>query len=125
MAEGFPVGLASLIIQAQVFFTILLARIVLSERPRRAQILVPAIGFAGMATIGSERLAGADLGPFLWSFWRRRSGPGETSGEAARQDRHVGFTFWSSLAAPLPLFLLSLAFEGEAGLAGLRIRAGS
>src|SRR5690242_8636038 len=43
MARGFPVGLASLVIQAQVFFTILLARMFLSERPRRAQILGAAL----------------------------------------------------------------------------------
>jgi O-acetylserine/cysteine efflux transporter len=34
--DGFPVGLASLVLQAQAFFTILLARLFLGERPRRA-----------------------------------------------------------------------------------------
>ncbi len=120
MAEGFPVGLASLIIQAQVFFTIVLARIFLSERPSRAQILGAAIGFAGMATIGSERLAGANLGPFLLvvlaaAFWAA----GNILAKRLGKIDMLAFTVWSSLAAPLPLFLLSLAFEGQAGLAGL------
>ncbi|HTR15012.1 MAG TPA: EamA family transporter, partial [Roseiarcus sp.] len=35
--EGFPVGLASLVIQAQAFFTIALAWIFLHENPRRIQ----------------------------------------------------------------------------------------
>ena len=33
--QGFPVGLTSLVIQAQVYFTILLAWVLLGERPRR------------------------------------------------------------------------------------------
>ena len=38
MGQGVTVGLASLVIQAQVFFTILLARLFHAERPRPAQI---------------------------------------------------------------------------------------
>jgi O-acetylserine/cysteine efflux transporter len=120
MARGFPVGLASLVIQAQVFFTILLARMFLSERPRRAQVLGAALGFAGMAAIGSERLEGANLGPFLLvilaaAFWAL----GNLMAKMLGKIDMLAFTIWSSLAAPLPLFLLSLAFEGKGGLAGL------
>ena len=120
MARGFPVGLASLVIQAQVFFTILLALVFLGERPRRAQIVGAAVGFAGMAAIGSERLAGANLGPFLLvvlaaAFWAA----GNILAKRVGKIDMLAFTIWSSLAAPLPLFLLSLAFEGTVGLAGL------
>ena len=61
--QGCPVGLASLVIQAHAFFTILLAQIFLGERPRPAQLVGAAVGFAGMAVIASERLAGASLKP--------------------------------------------------------------
>ena len=75
--DGFPVGLASLVLQAQLFFTILLARVLLGERPRPAQIVGAAVGFAGMAVIASGRLAGASLGPFLLVifFSKRGSSP--------------------------------------------------
>ena len=63
--QGFPVGLSSLVVQAQVFFTILLAWIWLGEMPSRAQAIGAAAGFVGIAVIGSERLAGASLGPLL------------------------------------------------------------
>jgi O-acetylserine/cysteine efflux transporter len=120
MARGFPVGLASLVIQAQVFFTILLAGMFLGERPRGAQILGAALGFAGMAAIGSERLAGANLGPFLLvvlasAFWAA----GNILAKRLGKIDMLAFTIWSSLAAPLPLFLLALVFEGRGGLAGL------
>jgi O-acetylserine/cysteine efflux transporter len=118
--EGFPVGLASLVIMAQVFFTILLAWIWLGERPRRAQIVGAAVGFIGMAVIGSERLAGASLGPFLLVilaavFW----GSGNVLAKSVGKVDMLAFTVWSSLAAPLPLFALSLAVEGTGGLAAL------
>jgi len=118
--QGFPVGLSSLLIQAQVFFTILLAWVWLGERSRRVQIVGAVVGFAGMAVIGSERLAGASLGPFLMvilaaAFW----GAGNVLAKSLGRIDMLAFTVWSSLAAPLPLLALSLAVEGRAGLASL------
>ena len=118
--QGFPVGLSSLIIQAQVFFTILLAWVWLGEAPRRAQIIGALVGFLGMAVIGSERLAGASVGPFLMvvlaaAFW----GAGNVLAKSLGKLDMLAFTVWSSLAAPLPLLALSLAVEGTGGLAAL------
>jgi O-acetylserine/cysteine efflux transporter len=118
--QGFPVGLSSLVIQAQVFFTILVAWVWLGERPRRAQVVGAAIGFIGMAVIGSERLAGASLGPFLLVilaavFW----GSGNVLAKSVGKVDMLAFIVWSSLAAPLPLLAMSLMFEGTDGLAAL------
>jgi len=120
MRQGFPVGLASLVIQAHAFFTILLAQIFLGERPRPAQLVGAAVGFAGMAVIASERLAGASLGPFLMvvlaaMFW----GSGNVLAKSLGKVDTLALVVWSSLAAPLPLFLLSFAVEGTTGLAAL------
>lgn len=118
--RGFPVGLASLVIQAQAFFTIFLAWAFLNEEPRRVQLLGALVAFAGMAVIGSERLAGASLGPFglviLASlFW----GSGNVLAKTVGRVDMFAFTAWSSLAAPLPLLLLSLAVDGPGALAAL------
>jgi O-acetylserine/cysteine efflux transporter len=118
--QGFPVGLASLVIMAQVFFTILLARAFLAESPSRVQIVSAAVGFIGMAVIGSERLAGASLGPFLLvilaaAFW----GSGNVLAKSVGKVDMLAFTVWSSLAAPLPLIALSLAVEGTGCVAAL------
>jgi O-acetylserine/cysteine efflux transporter len=106
--DGFPAGLASLVIMAQVFFTIALAWLIFSERPRRAQVIGSLVGFLGMAVIGSERLAGASLGPFLMIilaalFW----GAGNVLAKSVGKVDMLAFTVWSSLAAPLPLIALS------------------
>ncbi len=118
--EGFPVGLASLVIMAQVFFTILLAWLLMGERPRRAQVVGAFVAFVGIVVIGSERLAGASLGPFLMVilaavFW----GSGNVLAKTVGKVDMLAFTVWSSLAAPLPLFFLSSAVEGTGGLAAL------
>jgi O-acetylserine/cysteine efflux transporter len=73
-----------------------------------------------MAVIGSGRLAGASPGPFLLVvlaalFW----GLGNVLAKSIGKVDMLAFTVWSSLAAPLPLLLLSLAVEGKGGLAAL------
>jgi O-acetylserine/cysteine efflux transporter len=118
--EGFPVGLASLVVQLQAFFTILLAWALRGERPRPAQGLGAAIAFAGIALIGSQRLGGASLGPLLLviaaaAFW----GAGNVVTKIAGKVDMLAFVAWSSLAAPAPLFLAALWLDGSAALAGL------
>jgi O-acetylserine/cysteine efflux transporter len=118
--EGVPVGLASLVVQAQAFFTIALAWIFMGERPRRVQLLGAGITLAGMAVIGSARLAGASFGPFLLVilasfFWAAGNVAAKTAGKVDM----LAFTVWSSLIPPLPLFLLSLAVDGPEPLAAL------
>ncbi len=118
--DGFPVGLASLVVQAQAFFTIALAWAFLREFPRRTQVLGGLVAFAGMVVIGSARLAGASFGPFLLVvlasfFWGSANVIAKTVG---RVDM-LAFTLWSSLAAPLPLLALSLAVDGPGPLLAL------
>ena len=117
---GFPVGLASLVIQTQAFFTVALAWLLLSEYPRRTEIIGGLVAFAGIAVIGSTRLAGASLGPFALVvlaafFWGSANVLAKTAG---RVDM-LAFTVWSSLAVPVPLVALSLAVDGTAPLAAL------
>jgi O-acetylserine/cysteine efflux transporter len=117
---GMPAGLASLVIQLQVFFTILIARFVLHEQPSRAQVTGALIAFSGVVLIGSDRAAGAALWPFLLTIGAALSwGFGNVIGKQAGRVDMLAFTVWSSLAAPLPLVGLSLIFEGTAGLSAV------
>jgi O-acetylserine/cysteine efflux transporter len=118
--DGFPVGLASLVIMAQVFFTIALAWLLFSERPRRVQVIGSFAGLLGIAVIGSERLAGASLEPFLLVILAALCwGAGNVLAKSVGKVDMLAFTVWSSLAAPLPLIALSLAVEGTGGIAAL------
>lgn len=120
MHAGFPVGLSSLVIQAQAFFTVGLAWIFLGEFPRRIQAIGGIVAFVGIGVIGSARLAGASLVPFALVvlasfFWGAANVLAKTAGKVDM----LAFTVWSSLAAPLPLIALSLVVDGWAPLAGL------
>lgn len=120
IGEGFPVGLASLVVQSQVYFTIALAWALLGERPHRAQTIGALIAFAGMTVIGWDRFAGASIGPFLLVVLAALCwGAGNVAAKTAGQIDALALTVWSSLAAPLPLVALSLVFDGPGPLLAL------
>ena len=116
---GMPAGLSSLVIQVQVFFTIGLAVAFAGDRFARWNALGALVAAAGIAVLGIYKAAGGESGPlagFLavigaaaaWSV-------GNLIAKRAGADHDVdGFALvvWSSLAAPLPLLAMSLAFEG-------------
>jgi O-acetylserine/cysteine efflux transporter len=117
---GMPVGLASLVIQLQAFVTVFLAWIALGERPTMAQLISAGIAVVGIVAIGAARLEGASLGPFLMVIgaaicW----GAGNLISKLAGRIDMFAFVVWSSLVAPLPLFALSLLFEGDRALTAL------
>ena len=106
-------GLASLVVQSQVFFTIGLALALNGERLRRVQMVSLALGAAGLGLIGAHTGGATSLGgiglvlaaAFAWA-----------SGNMV-QRRSVGvdmlaYVVWASLFAVPPLFFLSLLREG-------------
>jgi O-acetylserine/cysteine efflux transporter len=112
---GMPVGLASLLMQLQAFFTAGLAWLTLGERPTRPQLIASAIALAGVAAIGSARLARAEALPFALTliaaaFWSAGSLVSKFAGKIDA----FAFVVWSSLVAPAPMLALSLAVEGAA-----------
>jgi O-acetylserine/cysteine efflux transporter len=118
--NGMPVGLASLVVQMHAFFTIFLAWVAMGEVPARSQIIGALIALFGVGLIGSERLEGAEFVPFILTLCAALSwGIGNTLGKKVETGEMVPFMVWSSLAAPLPLVLLSWYFEGEAGFAAV------
>lgn len=113
MANGLPPGLASLLLQSQAFFTILIAAAALRERPAGRQMAGTAVAFAGLVLIGAS--VGGDMtltglllglmGALSWACGNvlvRRAPPADM----------FPLVVWLSLVPPLPAFALSLAFEG-------------
>ena len=54
MAAGMPPGLAALVLQAQVIFTVLIAAAVLRERPTPAQVAGIGVGAVGLLVVGGR-----------------------------------------------------------------------
>jgi O-acetylserine/cysteine efflux transporter len=114
-------GLASLVIQTQVFFTIVLAMRVARERVQGFQWVALVLGAAGIGVIAFN--AGGDttvlglamvLGAaFCWAG-------GNIVAKQAGQVNMLAYVVWSSAAAVPPLLLMSLVVEGwpaiEAGV---------
>jgi O-acetylserine/cysteine efflux transporter len=110
---GMPAGLASLVIQLQAFFTIALAVLFLGERPRLSQIAGAAVAFIGIGIIAVERAGGAALWPLLMTVLAGACwGVANLMTKKAGKVDMLGFVVWSALVPPIPLYLLSLLFEG-------------
>lgn len=110
---GMPAGLSSLVLQAQVLFTIFFAFVFLGERPSRLQITGGAIACLGIGVIGAEKLEGATFLPFGLTilaaiFW----GVANVIVKKAGQVNMLAFLIWSSLFASSVLLVLSAILEG-------------
>jgi O-acetylserine/cysteine efflux transporter len=108
-------GLASLVVQTQVFFTIGLAMLADGERLRPLQVLALALAVAGIGVIAAHtggEVTAAGLGLVLLAALAWAGG-----NQVARRMGRVpmlGVVVWSSAWALPPLALLTLAFEGPA-----------
>ncbi|MDD2920543.1 EamA family transporter [Rhodoferax sp.] len=111
-------GLASLVIQVQVFFTIGLAMALAGEGLQRVQWIALALGASGLGVIvahtdGSTTLLGLGLILLAALSWAG----GNLVSRAAGRINMVAYVVWSSLFAVPPLFILSLWVEGWDALA--------
>lgn len=114
---GMPAGLASLVIQLQVFFTIFLAFFLFRERPTGWQMGGAAIAFAGIAVIALERLEGAALWPLVLIILAAACwGLGNMASKKAGRVDMLGFVAWSALVPPIPLLLASLVLDGPGAI---------
>ena len=110
-------GLASLVVQTQVFFTIGLAAWLAGERVRRVQLLGLACAGAGLALIAWQGDASATpLGLALVLAASASWAGGNLVGRRAGRVDMLGYMVWSSAFALPPLLALSLVFEGPAAI---------
>jgi O-acetylserine/cysteine efflux transporter len=113
LALGMPASLASLVMQAQVFFTILFAAFVMGERPGPHQIVGGIVACLGLILIALPRLAGSGAVPFFMTVVAAGAwGVANIISKRAGRIDMLGFVVWSSLVAPIPLLGLSMWIDG-------------
>jgi O-acetylserine/cysteine efflux transporter len=106
-------GLASLVVQAQAFFTIGMAVWLNGERPARYQIAALLLASAGIALIALHTDASATpLGLFLVLCAAASWAGGNMTQRAAGSVNMLAYVVWSSLFAVPPLLVFALALEG-------------
>ena len=110
---GMPAGLASLVIQSQVLFSVLLSARVLHERVGRAQMFGIVIGTSGLLVIAVARGLSSPITPVLLTLAAALSWSiGNVATRIAGAPEGLGMTVWSAIVVPLPALALSLALEG-------------
>ena len=112
---GMPAGLSSLVIQAQVFFTVAIAFFTQGERPLGMQVVGGLLAASGIVTIGAGQARTASLLPtllvlgaaFAWAC-------ANIITKRAGRINMLAYVVWGSLVAPWPLLVLSYLLEGSA-----------
>jgi len=115
--EGLSPGLASVVLQLHVFFTIGIGAMILKDQVRTRQVVGMLVAFAGVAVI-SEGGAASNLVAVLLvvaaaASWAVANIISKVSGVKDV----LGFMVWSSLIPPLPLLALSLLVSGPSQVA--------
>ena len=106
-------GLASLVIQTQVFFTIGFAMFFAKERLRLYQAVAVWIAMTGLGTIALHTDASTTfLGLALVVFAGLSWGIGNTVSRRAGSINMLSYVVWASVFSLPPLFLMSWIFEG-------------
>ena len=113
MAAGFPVGLASLVLQTSAPFTVALGAALLRERLGPRRVVGVATAVTGLAVVGITRAEATSWWPFLlvvigalgWAL-------GNLASRLAAPPVPLHLTLWMSVVPPLPMLALSLLVEG-------------
>jgi O-acetylserine/cysteine efflux transporter len=117
MHLGMPPGLAALVLQAQVVFTIVIAAVVLRERPSRAQVAGVALGVLGLAVVALGRGGRVSAAALVLCVAAGLSwGIGNVVSRASRAPGGLALTVWSATIVPIPLLALSLLVDGPAAV---------
>src|ERR1700744_3025944 len=128
MRSDISPGLASLVIQSQVFFTIGLSAILYRDRLKALQMPVFALALAGLAVVASQVSTKSGVTAFgvmlvigaavAWSLCNLIA-------RAAGRVDALGFMVWSSPFAAVPLWIITLLQNGTQPVMDSLVRAGT
>lgn len=110
---GMPAGIVSLVLQIQSVFTICLTIYYFSYRPHWIEIVGIMISLSGITLIALKIEGEKNILGFVFLLVGALST--SYSNLLYRGQKHLnplGLVVWSSLIPPIPLFILSLIFEG-------------
>lgn len=113
---GMPGGLASIVLQSQALFTLLIAALWLNERFTPWQLAGLAVGGAGLYLIGGMGAAGVPWLGFVLTLggaasWALSNVVVRRIAAGGRQPDMLGLVVWSSAVPVLPFFAVSALFE--------------
>ncbi len=117
MNIGMPPGMASLLMQTQVFFSMFFAVIFLGEQPNMGQIIGALVAAMGIGLVAMHFDSTISLPGFVFILAAAATwGLGNliTKKIKGNSGNMMAIIAWGSFVACLPMFLLALIFEGPA-----------
>ncbi|WP_430591990.1 EamA family transporter [Humidisolicoccus flavus] len=110
---GMPAGLASLVLQAQIILTVVVAALVLRERPTRQQGIGILVGVVGLAIVVVSHGTTAPWVPLLLTIAAALSWAiGNVIGRSAKGVSGLSLVVWSALIVPVPALLFAIMLDG-------------
>ncbi|NIF24448.1 MULTISPECIES: O-acetylserine/cysteine exporter [Pantoea] len=122
---GMPAGIASLVLQAQAFFTLVLGALLLAEKLSWNHILGMVIATLGIFLLASDGMSGqAGAGITLTTMMLTLAaalswGMGNITNKMIMRNHSVpvmSLVVWSALIPIVPFFACSLLFDGKAAM---------
>ncbi len=110
---GMPAGLASILLQAQVMFGIVISSVVLGEHASRRQIAGVLVGLIGLATVALSYGASAPIAPLALTTGAALCwAAGNVISRRSRLASGLGLVVWSAIVVPVPAMILALLVNG-------------
>ncbi len=115
LALGMPPGLASLLLQVQVIFSLVISAVFLRERPTRRQVIGVSIGMLGLAIVVAGHSAVAPWLPLVIVMGSALSWAiGNVLARRAKATSGLSLVVWSGLVVPLPSLALAMVVDSPA-----------
>lgn len=110
---GMPAGLASLVMQAQAFFTIIMGTLLLKEQIKIKAVIGLCIAVLGLIIIGSDTRTDMTMIGLIFTLLSALSWAiGNILIKKLQPVNTLSLTVWGTVLAIFPLALASLIFEG-------------
>jgi len=115
LALGMPPGLASLLVQTQIIFSVMISAIVLREKPTRRQLGGTVVGMIGLAVVVIGVGASVPWLPLVVLLGSSLSWAiGNVLARRAQSASGLSLVVWSGLVVPLPSLALALIVDSPA-----------
>lgn len=113
LSLGMPPGLASLLLQTQIVFSVIVSSLLLREHPTRRQVVGIVIGMVGLAVVVVGHAHAAPWLPLVITLLAALSWAiGNVLSRRARAASGLSLVVWSGLVVPIPSLGLALLVDG-------------
>jgi len=110
---GMPAGLASILLQAQVMFGIVISSVVLGEHASRRQAAGVLVGLVGLGVVALSYSSRAPIAPLALTIGAALSwATGNVISRRSKIGSGPGLVVWSAIVVPVPALVMAFIVNG-------------